>query len=289
MESPDKQYKTLVQDILDNGIEKSDRTGVGTISIFGAKMQFDLSNSFPLLTSKRVFFRGVAEELLWMLQGKTDAKQLDAKGVKIWNPNASREFLDSRGLDYDEGELGPVYGFQWRHFGAAYQGSHQTYTNKGVDQVEQVLHQIKHDPDSRRIILSAWNPAANDQMALPACHCFCQFYVDKARGLLSCQLYQRSGDVGLGVPFNIASYALLTCLFAKMSKLKPYRLVHIIGDAHIYKNHIEALKEQMISPESPSPILDILSEKSCVSEYMYEDFKLTGYNPAKQVRMKMAV
>jgi dihydrofolate reductase/thymidylate synthase len=210
------QYLNLVSKIIDSGNPKGDRTGTGTLSIFGAQMRFNLRDGrFPLLTSKRVFWRGLAEELLWFIRGETNANLLKEKDIHIWDGNGSREFLDQLGLkDREEGDLGPIYGFQWRHFGAKYTTMHADYTGQGVDQLQQVIHTLKTNPNDRRIIMSAWNPVALPDMALPPCHCFCQFYV--ANGELSCQMYQRSCDMGLGVPFNIASYALLTRLIAQV-------------------------------------------------------------------------
>lgn len=208
-------------------------------------MRFSLrDNIFPLLTTKRVFFRGVGEELLWFIKGCTDAKELQAKKVHIWDSNGTREFLDKNGLfDREEGDLGPVYGFQWRHFGAEYKTCHDDYTGQGIDQLNEIINRIKTNPNDRRIIMSAWNVNDIPKMALPPCHCLVQFYV--ANGELSCQLYQRSADMGLGVPFNIASYALLTYLIAHVTGLKPGDFIHTLGDAHVYSTHVEALKQQV--------------------------------------------
>lgn len=223
-----------------------DRTQVGTVSIFGAQMRFNLrDNIFPLLTTKRVFWRAVAEELLWFIRGSTDARALQAKDVHIWDGNSTREFLDKSGFsDREEGDLGPVYGFQWRHYGAEYTTCRADYAGKGVDQLNEVIERIKTNPTDRRIIMSAWNVLDIPKMALPPCHCFVQFFV--ADGELSCQLYQRSADMGLGVPFNIASYALLTYLIAHVTGLKPGDFVHTLGDAHVYLTHIEPLKKQVM-------------------------------------------
>lgn len=226
------------------GKKRADRTNVGTISIFGAQMRYNLRGQFPLLTTKRVFWRAVVEELLWFIQGKTDAKLLQAKNVHIWDGNSTREFLDKSGFtDRAEGDLGPVYGFQWRHFGAEYKTCNDNYDNQGIDQLNDVINKIKTNPNDRRIIMSAWNPIDLPKMALPPCHCFVQFYV--ADNELSCHLYQRSADMGLGVPFNIASYALLTYLIAHVTDLKPGDFVHTLGDTHVYLNHVEPLKEQV--------------------------------------------
>lgn len=214
------QYLEHIKNILEKGIKREDRTGVGTYGIFGAQMRYSLRNNiFPLLTTKRVFWRGVVEELLWFIRGSTNAFELSNKNVHIWDANSTREFLDSVGLSHHEvGDLGPVYGFQWRHFGAKYAGMHADYTNKGIDQLAQVIHTIKTKPTDRRIIMCAWNPIDIPEMALPPCHCLVQFFV--ANDELSCLLYQRSADMGLGVPFNIASYALLTYMIAHVTGLK---------------------------------------------------------------------
>nr|XP_029120818.1 bifunctional dihydrofolate reductase-thymidylate synthase isoform X3 [Elaeis guineensis] len=214
-------YLRLVQDIIANGAQKNDRTGTGTLSKFSCQMRFNLRKSFPLLTTKKVFWRGVVEELLWFISGSTNAKALQEKDIHIWDGNASREYLDSVGLSFrEEGDLGPIYGFQWRHFGAEYTDMHADYTGKGFDQLLDVVDKIKNNPDDRRIILSAWNPSDLKKMALPPCHMFAQFYVEN--GELSCQMYQRSADMGLGVPFNIASYSLLTCMIAQVCALTRF-------------------------------------------------------------------
>lgn len=281
------QYLNLVRRIIDTGASKGDRTGTGTLSLFGEQMRFNLRNSFPLLTTKRVFWRGVAEELFWFIKGHTNANLLSEKGVRIWDGNGSREFLDSRGFhDRDVGDLGPVYGFQWRHFGAEYSNMHADYSGKGVDQLAEVIDKIKNNPNDRRILLSAWNAAATEEMALPPCHLLAQFYV--ANGELSCQMYQRSCDMGLGVPFNIASYALLTCLLAKVTGLKPGDFVHVLGDAHVYGNHVEALKEQIERAPREFPRLRI-ADRERIEDFCMDDLTLEGYEPHKPIAMKMAV
>lgn len=217
------QYLNHIKNIIEKGVKKSDRTGVGTFSIFGAQMRYSLRDSFPLLTTKRVFWRGVVEELLWFIRGSTSAHELQGKNVHIWDANSTREFLDSVGLtEREEGDLGPIYGFQWRHFGADYKGMHADYKNQGIDQLAHVIDTIKNRPNDRRIIMCAWNPVDIPEMALPPCHCLVQFFV--ANDELSCLLYQRSADMGLGVPFNIASYALLTYMIAHVTGLKVGRL-----------------------------------------------------------------
>mmetsp|Transcript_22081 Transcript_22081/g.75871 ORF Transcript_22081/g.75871 Transcript_22081/m.75871 type:complete len:256 (+) Transcript_22081:197-964(+) len=255
-------------------------------------MRFSLRNDvFPLLTTKRVFWRGVVEELLWFVAGKTDANALAAKDIHIWDGNGSREFLDKRGLQHrEEGDLGPVYGFQWRHFGAEYVDMRADYAGKGVDQLADVIKTIQEDPNSRRIILTAWNPADLDKMALPPCHMFCQFYV--ADGELSCQMYQRSADMGLGVPFNIASYALLTRMVARATGLTCGDFVLTIGDAHVYLNHVDALREQLKRAPRPFPTLRIRAEKAAdaaIDSYELGDFILEGYTPHAKIAMAMAV
>lgn len=283
------QYLNMIQYILDNGMEKGDRTGTGTISVFGTQMRFSLRNNvIPLLTTKRVFWRGVAEELLWFVSGCTNAKELNKKGIKIWDANGSREFLDKQGLhDREEGDLGPVYGFQWRHFGAKYINMHAEYKGQGVDQLATVIDKIKNNPDDRRIIMSAWNPVDLPYMALPPCHSFVQFYV--SNGELSCQMYQRSGDMGLGVPFNIASYSLLTHMIAHVCDLKPGDFVHTLGDAHVYLNHVDALKIQLTREPRPFPTLKIKRNVEDIDSFKFEDFEIIGYDPHPTIKMKMAV
>ncbi|KAL1506046.1 hypothetical protein ABEB36_005480 [Hypothenemus hampei] len=282
------QYLNHIKNILDNGNKVLDRTGVGTYSIFGAQMRYNLKETFPLLTTKRVFWRAVVEELLWFIRGSTNAFELSEKNVHIWDANSSREFLDSIGLtDRDEGDLGPIYGFQWRHYGAEYKGMHSNYTNKGIDQLAQVINTIKTNSTDRRMIMCAWNPTDLPEMALPPCHCLVQFYV--ANGELSCQLYQRSADMGLGVPFNIASYALLTYMIAHVTNLKPGQFIHTLGDSHIYLNHIDALKEQIQRKPRPFPTLRIKRKVENIDDFQVNDFELTGYDPHPKLSMSMAV
>ncbi|GLE05482.1 hypothetical protein PINS_up014505 [Pythium insidiosum] len=284
------QYLDLIRKIMNEGVTKGDRTGTGTLSLFGAQMRFNLrDNIFPLLTTKRVFWRGVAEELLWFISGDTNAKTLQDKGIHIWDGNGSKEYLESIGLGHREaGDLGPVYGFQWRHFGAKYTTMHADYSGQGVDQLAEVIHKLKTNPNDRRIIMSAWNPADLKEMALPPCHMFCQFYV--ANGELSCQMYQRSADMGLGVPFNIASYALLTRLIAQVTGLRAGDFIHTIGDAHIYLNHVEPLKVQLGRTPRAFPTLKINPEKTnSIDEFVFEDFELEGYKPHGTIKMAMSV
>ncbi|DAZ96521.1 TPA: hypothetical protein N0F65_008072 [Lagenidium giganteum] len=283
------QYLHLIKKIIDEGVRKSDRTGTGTISLFGAQMRFSLRNNvFPLLTSKRVFWRGLAEELLWFISGNTNANTLQAKDIHIWDGNGSKEFLEGLGLGHREaGDLGPVYGFQWRHFGAKYTDMHADYTGQGVDQLAEVIQKLKTNPSDRRIIMSAWNPSDLKEMALPPCHMFCQFYV--ANGELSCQMYQRSADMGLGVPFNIASYALLTRLVAQVTGLQPGEFIHVIGDAHIYLDHVEPLKIQLGRTPRAFPTLTINPEKTDIDSFEFSDFELQNYKPHGTIKMAMSV
>jgi len=283
------QYLDLVSKIMAEGNDKGDRTGTGTRSLFGAQMRFSLRDgTFPLLTTKKTFYRGIAEELFWFIRGSTNAKELQEKNVRIWDGNSSRQFLDSVGLGHrEEGDLGPVYGFQWRHFGAEYVDMHADYSGKGVDQLANVIDAIKNRPEDRRIIMCAWNPADLNKMALPPCHCLVQFYV--ANGELSCQLYQRSADMGLGVPFNIASYALLTHMIAHVTGLSAGEFVHTLGDAHVYNNHFDALKEQLTREPLPFPKLRMKRKVENIEDFSIDDLEVEGYKSHGKVDMKMAV
>ncbi|XP_024910158.1 thymidylate synthase isoform X3 [Cynoglossus semilaevis] len=284
----ERGYLDLIKYILVNGKSKGDRTGTGVISVFGAQSRYSLRDQFPLLTTKKVFWKGILEELLWFIKGSTNAKELSEKGVKIWDANGSRAFLDKLGFtDREEGDLGPVYGFQWRHFGAEYKDMHTDYTGQGVDQLKNVIDTIKNNPEDRRIIMCAWNPKDLPLMALPPCHAICQFYV--CDGELSCQLYQRSADMGLGVPFNIASYALLTYMIAHITGLKPGDFVHTLGDAHVYINHIQPLEVQMQREIRPFPKLKILRKVENIDDFRAEDFEICHYNPHPVIKLQMAV
>jgi thymidylate synthase len=275
------QYLNLIRKILREGVYVIDRTKVGTFSIFGAMCKYSLRTDFPLFTTKRVFWKGVVEELLWFIQGDTNSNHLSMKGVKIWDAHGSREFLDSRGLhDNKEGDLGPVYGHQWRRFG-------ESENNKGVDQLMECIKLIKTDPTSRRIILNSWNALDLDKMALPPCHILAQFSV--RNGELSCLMYQRSCDMGLGVPFNVASYSLLTCLIAHSCGLKPGDFIHSMGDTHIYTDHVPELNIQLLREPKPFPKLIITSEPKNIDEYTFSDFSIEGYNPHPTIKMKMAI
>jgi thymidylate synthase len=263
-----KQYHDLLQHILDNGTKKEDRTGTGTISVFGYQMRFDLNEGFPCLTTKKLHLRSIIHELLWFLKGDTNIQYLKENNVSIWDEWAN-----------EDGNLGPVYGSQWRSWPAA-DGRH-------IDQIKQVLDQIKNNPDSRRIIVSAWNVGEIDKMALPPCHTFFQFYV--ADGKLSCQLYQRSADTFLGVPFNIASYALLTMMIAQVCGFKAGDFVHTLGDAHLYSNHLDQARLQLTRDFRPLPQMNINPNVKDLFEFKYEDFELVNYDPHPHIKAAVAV
>ncbi len=263
-----RQYHDLMQYVLDHGTYKEDRTGTGTYSVFGYQMRFDLSEGFPLVTTKKVHLRSIIHELLWFLKGDTNIAYLKDNGVSIWD-----EWAD------EQGNLGPVYGYQWR--------SWQTASGEAIDQISKVIDQIKRNPDSRRLIVTAWNPADVDKMALPPCHAFFQFYV--ANGKLSCQLYQRSADIFLGVPFNIASYALLTMMVAQVCGLKAGEFVHTFGDAHIYSNHLEQAKLQLSRDLRPLPTMNINPQVKDIFGFSFEDFELLNYDPHPHIKAPVAV
>lgn len=263
-----KQYLELLKYIKENGVLKSDRTGTGTKSIFGYQMRYDLSEGFPLLTTKKVHLKSIIYELLWFIAGDTNIKYLKDHGVSIWD-----EWADANG------DLGPVYGHQWRSWPAE--------GGQTIDQLSNVIDQIRRNPDSRRLMVTAWNPAEVDKMALPPCHSMFQFYV--AEGKLSCQLYQRSGDVFLGVPFNIASYALLTMMVAQVCGLKPGTFVHTLGDAHIYTNHFEQVDTQLAREPRTLPKMSIRPDVKDIFSFKYEDFCLEGYDPYPAIKAPVAV
>ncbi|WP_411502171.1 thymidylate synthase [Brevibacillus centrosporus] len=263
-----KQYLDLCQRILDEGVTKEDRTGTGTISVFGHQMRFDLSEGFPLVTTKKLHTKSIFHELIWFLSGDTNIRYLQENGVRIWN-----EWAD------ENGDLGPVYGKQWRSFAGA--------DGKTVDQIQWVIDEIKRNPDSRRLIVSAWNPAEVDKMALPPCHLLFQFYV--ANGKLSCQLYQRSGDTFLGVPFNIASYALLTHMIAHVTGLEPGDFVHTLGDAHLYLNHVEQVKLQLTREPKPLPKLKLNPDVTSIFDFKYEDIVVIEYESHPHIKGEVAV
>jgi thymidylate synthase len=263
-----RQYHELMERILADGVEKRDRTGTGTLSVFGHQTRFDLADGFPLVTTKKLHVKSIVHELLWFLAGDTNIKYLNQHGVRIWD-----EWADQNG------ELGPVYGRQWRSWPSPDGGT--------IDQIANVASAIRRNPDSRRLIVTAWNPAEVDQMALPPCHCLFQFYV--AQGRLSCQLYQRSADVFLGVPFNIASYALLTMMMAQVTGLKPGAFVHTLGDAHLYLNHIEQARLQLSRLPRPLPRMVLNPAVGDLLAFRYEDFALEGYDPHPHIQAKVAV
>jgi thymidylate synthase len=263
-----KQYHQLMQHVLDHGVKKEDRTGTGTLSVFGHQTRYDLSQGFPLVTTKKLHLKSIVHELLWFLQGDTNIKYLKENGVSIWD-----EWAD------EEGNLGPVYGHQWR----SWQGA----SGETIDQITSVVNQIKRNPDSRRLIVSAWNVAEIEKMALPPCHAFFQFYV--ADGKLSCQLYQRSADIFLGVPFNIASYALLTMMMAQVTGLKCGDFVHTMGDAHLYTNHVEQAKLQLSRECKSLPIMKINPEIKDIFDFKFSDFELIGYEPHPHIKAPVAV
>ncbi|XP_053599567.1 thymidylate synthase [Plodia interpunctella] len=288
-EHEEYQYLHLVKKIIDTGDKRVDRTGVGTLSIFGAMQRYSLkNNTLPLLTTKRVFTKGVIYELLWMLSGSTDTKALAEKGVHIWDANGSRSFLNNLGFtDREEGDLGPVYGFQWRHSGAKYVDAKSDYTGQGIDQIQKVIDTIKNNPADRRMLVCAWNPSDLGKMALPPCHCLAQFHV--ANGRLNCLLYQRSADMGLGVPFNIASYAMLTHMIAHVTGLEAGEFVHTTGDTHVYMNHIIPLTEQLKREPRSFPTLMFARKVESIDDFKFEDFIIEGYKPHPKIEMAMAV
>lgn len=289
------QYLELLKQVLQeyekNKNLRNNRTDFKTISLFGPQIEFDLRKGFPLLTTKRVFFKGVVEELLWFLRGQTNNKILNEKGIHIWDGNSSKEFMNKLGLDYPEGELGPIYGYSWRHFGGNYNPNNpdNTHANEGgFDQIQYIINTLKTDPFSRRLILNGWNPCVLNQVALPPCHMMCQFYVSNEMEL-SCKLYLRSNDLFLGAPFNIASYSLLTHMLADICKLKVGKLVYTVGDAHIYENHIEQVKEQLKRIPREFPSLKIVEHPERIEDYRLESFVIEGYNPYPTIKAEMAV
>lgn len=283
-------YMSLVKEILEKGSYRKDRTGVGAWSLFGRSLSFDLRDGkMPLLTQKKMAWKSIVEELLWFLKGSTDANELSAKGVKIWDANGAKT----------AGDLGPVYGFQWRHFGAEYIDCKINYTGKGVDQLRYVIDKIKNSPNSRQIVMSAWNPVDIPKMALPPCHMIMQFDVAPnfaGKPSLSCMLTQRSADMGLGVPFNIASYSLLVHILAKVCELEPGTLYHSMGNVHVYTNHVEPLRTQLVREVRLPPKIDLSAWKTegldpivAIEALRYEDIKLIGYDPHPAIPMEMAL
>ncbi len=263
-----KQYLELMKHVRERGIKKEDRTGTGTLSVFGYQMRFSLDEGFPLVTTKKLHSKSIIHELLWFLKGSTNIDYLKEHGVSIWD-----EWAD------EKGELGPVYGAQWR--------SWPTQDGKSIDQISELINQIKTNPDSRRLIVSSWNVSEVENMALPPCHALFQFYVSE--GKLSCQLYQRSADIFLGVPFNIASYALLILMVAKVTNLEPGEFVHTLGDAHLYLNHLDQVEEQLLREPKKLPLMKINRETNLISEFVYEDFSLEGYDPYPHISAPVAI
>ena len=264
----EQQYLDLLREVMAAGVDRDDRTGTGTRSVFGRQMSFDLADGFPLLTTKRLHLRSIVVELLWFLRGDTNIAYLNEHGVRIWN-----EWAD------DHGDLGPVYGHQWRSWPAA--------DGRTIDQIAGVIEEIRTNPTSRRLVVSAWNPADVDRMALPPCHCLFQFYVSGGR--LSCQLYQRSADIFLGVPFNIASYALLTMMVARVTGLEPGEFIHTLGDAHLYSNHLEQAREQTARTPRPFPTMEIAPGITSIDGFAPDHFTLHGYEAAPHIRAPIAV
>ena len=289
----ESQYLSLIKNIIDNGVKEVGRNGT-TYSEIGGMMKFSLKdNTIPLMTTKKLAWRVCLKELLWFVRGDTSNELLQKENVGIWNGNATREFLDSRGLNnLRENDLGPVYGHQWRFWNAKYENSETNYNGKGIDQLQNIIDEINYCREykvtSRRMIMSAWNPEQLDEMALPPCHVLSQYHITEGNKL-SCSLYQRSGDMGLGIPFNIASYSFLTHLLAKHCNLEAGDFVHFIGNMHIYDDHIEALKEQIDREPYDFPKLEILSKKDNINDYKFEDFKVKDYKFHKQLKMEMRV
>lgn len=263
-----KQYLDLLRLVMETGVPKSDRTGTGTVSTFGHQMRFDLAQGFPLTTTKKLHLKSIVYELLWFLKGDTNVRYLNEHGVSIWD-----EWADA------DGDLGPIYGYQWRSWPVA-DGRH-------IDQISELVRSIRDNPDSRRLVVSAWNVADIEKMALPPCHVFFQFYVHD--GKLSCKLYQRSADIFLGVPFNIASYSLLTMMIAQVSDLQPGEFIHTFGDAHLYVNHVEQAKLQLSRDPRPQPVMHLNPNVHSIFEFAYDDFSLTGYDPHPHIPAKVAV
>ncbi len=286
---PEEQYLQLIRDLLQEGTIENPRNG-NTFSNIGSAMYFSLeNNTIPILTTKKVAIKTCLKELLWFLQGKTNNKLLKEQNVHIWDLNANKEFLESRGLNYEEDDLGPVYGHQWRYFNASYTNCHDDYNQKGVDQLQNIIDALK-DPEkrySRRHIISAWNPCQLDEMALPPCHVLFQFHVTKGNKL-SCTLYQRSGDVGLGVPFNIMSYSALTYLIAKHCDLEPYEFIYYLGNTHVYEDHKDALNIQINRKPYTFPTMQIKNKRQNINDYVLDDFIIENYQFHETIKMNMS-
>ncbi|MFO0676931.1 MAG: thymidylate synthase [Polyangiaceae bacterium] len=279
-----RPYLELLRRSLEQGRDRDDRTGTGTRGVFGHQMRFDLAEGFPLLTTKKLHLRSILHELLWFLRGETHVESLQKEGVRIWDEWATAEQTARFGRA--AGDLGPVYGHQWRNFGAS-KNADGSYARDGVDQIKRLLVEIREKPHSRRLIVTGWNPKEADQVALPPCHTLFQFYVQD--GTLSCQLYQRSGDIFLGVPFNIASYALLTLMIAQVSDLRPGEFVHTLGDAHLYKNHFDQAREQLAREPRPLPKMVLNPAVRDLFAFTYDDFKLEGYDPHPHIKAEVSV
>nr|QBK86422.1 MAG: bifunctional dihydrofolate reductase-thymidylate synthase [Marseillevirus LCMAC102] len=285
------QYLDLLRTIADNGEIKPDRTGVGTQSIFGAKIEFNISERLPILTTKKVFYDQILKELLFFISGRTNTKILEEQNVDIWKDNTSRKFLDAQNLEYEEGDMGPGYGFQWRHWNATYNGIEEDYTGKGIDQLSKLIKNIRQDPHSRRHILTAWNPEQLQEMAIPPCHLLAQFNVSGDRKYLDCQVYQRSGDMFLGVPYNITSYCVLTYMIAHITRLKPRKFIHTIGDAHIYSTHGDQIKRQLARTPRPFPHLIFRGATKIheIDDFNFDSFIIEGYTACPAISAPMAV
>jgi len=282
----EQKYLNALKDILENGEIRNTRNSK-TISKFGVKLDFDITDSFPLLTTKKVYFHGVLHELLWFIKGDTNSKNLEKYNVNIWRSNSTREYLDDLKLfNYEEGDCGPIYGFQWRHYGAVYSGPDSNYFGLGIDQLKNCIELIKKDSTSRRIFMSAWNPVQLDNMALPPCHVSYQFYVTDDKKL-SCMMYQRSGDMFLGIPFNISSTSLLVYIISKITDLKPGNVSIVIGDAHIYEEHVDAVKTQLEREPYEAPKLVINKYFSNIDDYKYENFEVVDYKYYPTIKAKM--
>jgi thymidylate synthase len=281
-----RQYLDLLREVLVEGTAREDRTGTGTRSLFGRQLHFDLREGFPLLTTKRIHLKSVVHELLWFLRGDTHVAYLQERGVRIWNEWATAEQCARFGRR--EGDLGPIYGHQWRNFGAT-RRSDGGYERDGADQIARVVEEIRRDPWSRRLVVTGWNPREVDQVALPPCHTLFQFHVDVAARALSCQLYQRSADVFLGVPFNVASYALLTFMVAQVTGLAPRAFVHTFGDVHLYRNHEEQAREQLARTPRALPRLALNPAVQDLFAFRFEDVSLVGYDPAPAIRAEVSV
>ena len=292
----EQTYLKLVQEAITCGDYRVDRTKVGTYSLFGSQLIFDLEGGIiPLLTTKKIMVKSILKELLWIMKGQTDSKILNQNGVKIWNDNGSRSFLDASGfLEREEGDLGPIYGFQWRYAGAEYIDSKTDYTGQGLDQLKQLIDQLITNPANRRMIICSWNVPQLSQMALPPCHCLVQFYVRDGK-YLDCKLYQRSADLGLGVPFNIASYSFLMYVLGKWCNLTPGKFIHSFGDVHVYSNHVEALKVQLTREPYPFPTIEFVGDftletlKDVTMDEWCNSFVIKDYKCHPTIKMDMAI